>query len=85
MIYSLSPGSTEFSEMDRALATEEFTWQDRSAMCQDGSETGMTSLVIILNNLKGIFTITNRTFDLSAMNKAGLEGLLSNIDLVKIE
>ena len=62
LIYNLSPGSKEFSEMDIALGGERYTWNEREALYIDGSETGMSVLIIILKKNVGMFSITHRDF-----------------------
>ncbi len=85
LIYEFIPDASSFSELDQAMATEEYTWQGRKAIYQDGSQTGMSSIVILLKNNKGKFTLSNMTLDLTAMDKAALKNLLSHVDLTNIE
>ena len=86
LIYILSPNSKEFSEMDIALGGVRFTWNEREALYIDGSETGMSVLIIILKNNVGIFSITHRDFKTyKPMNKEDLEQLLSKISMDKLE
>lgn len=48
--------------MDIALGGERYTWNEREALYIDGSETGMSVLIIILKKNVGMFSITHRDF-----------------------
>jgi hypothetical protein len=85
MIYSVHPNTFKFSELNIALATEKYTWNDREALYQDGSETGMSSIVIILKNEAGKFAVTHRMLGGIPLDKAGLEKVLSQINWELLE
>ena len=85
LIYSISPSSDKFSELNIALATEKYIWNERDALYQDGKETGMSSVVILLKNQAGKFTLTHRALGGEPFNKTKLEEILSNISWNKLE
>jgi hypothetical protein len=85
LIFSLSPETQEFSEMDLALDHSLFTWQGRKGLFLDGSQTRMSGLLIILKDNAGKFSLTHRNFESPAMTKEELETLLKKIELEKLE
>lgn len=85
LIFSFDPNGKSFSERDLALDHKKLTIQERKALFNDGSKTGMSVIKVILKNNSGLFTITHRSLDGKAMSQTGIETLLSKVNLEILE
>ena len=86
LIYKLAPTSKEFTEMDMAMGGKKYSWKEREALFIDGSETGMSTIAVILFNGAGKFTLSHRDFKtFSPKGKEDLEKMLESISLETLE
>ena len=86
LIYTVRPKTTEFSAIDFAMGGVQFNIQDRKAMFVDGSNTGVSSISVILKNGKGLLSVSHREIsDMSPYSRDKLEEVISKISFEQLE
>jgi len=86
LFYTLYPGSEDFSEMDLASGGVPFTWSDRKALFNDGSQIGISGITVVLKNNVGTFSVSHMTlYPLKPMTKDELEQILAKVSFDKLE
>jgi hypothetical protein len=86
LIYAFMPNAKEFSMMAEPLGGVEFEYEGRRAIYIDGSETGMSSISVLLNGEKGRFELSHRELEsMATFSKDELIEILSKITMETLE
>lgn len=85
IIFTLIPNSSSFSKMSKLGKPKSLKFGDRKALFADGAKTGMSTLIIILKNKTGRFSISHRTLGGKPSTLKDFKKMIQKIKLENLE